>query len=44
MNKKYILLAAIVGSSIGLSSCSDFLDEMPDQRTEVTPETQIICW
>lgn len=38
MNKKYILLAAIVGSSIGLSSCSDFLDEMPDQRTEVTPE------
>ena len=30
MNKKYILFAAIVGSSMGLASCSDFLDEMPD--------------
>ena len=38
MNKKYILFAAIVGSSMGLASCSDFLDEMPDQRTEVTSE------
>lgn len=38
MNKKYIVLAAIVGSSMGLASCSDFLDEMPDQRTEVTSE------
>lgn len=24
MNKKYIVLAAIVGSSMGLASCSDF--------------------
>ena len=38
MKKKYILLAAVLCTSMGLASCSDFLDEMPDQRTEVTPD------
>lgn len=38
MKSKYILLVAMLGSAIGFTSCSDFLDEMPDQRTEVTPE------
>lgn len=38
--KKYILLTSIVTAfSFGLSSCSHFLDELPDNRTELTPGT-----
>ena len=37
--KKYIILASIATAFIfGLSSCSDFLDELPDNRTELTPD------
>lgn len=37
--KKYILLVSIATVfTFGLSSCSDFLDELPDNRTELTPE------
>ena len=34
--KKYILLASIATAfTFGLSSCSKFLDELPDNRTEL---------
>ena len=34
--KKYILFISIVTAfSIGLTSCSHFLDELPDNRTEL---------
>lgn len=37
--KKYILLASIATAfTFGLSSCSKFLDELPDNRTELAPE------
>lgn len=38
MKTKYILLSAIMGASVSLTSCEDFLGEMPDSRTEITPE------
>lgn len=38
MKTKYILLSAFVGASMSLTSCEDFLGEMPDSRTEITPE------
>lgn len=37
--KKYILLAGLATAFMfGMSSCSDFLDELPDNRTELTPD------
>lgn len=37
--KKYILLAGLAATFMfGMSSCSDFLDELPDNRTELTPD------
>ncbi len=35
MKNKNIFVTGLIGISIGLASCSDFLDEMPDSRTEV---------
>lgn len=37
--KKYIILTSLVTVfTFGLSSCADFLDELPDNRTELNPE------
>lgn len=37
--KRIILLAGLTAAfSFGLSSCSDFLDELPDNRTELNPD------
>lgn len=36
--KKHIILAIATAFMFGLSSCSDFLDELPDNRTELTPD------
>ena len=33
--KKYIIMASVAALAIGLSSCSNFLDELPDNRTEL---------
>ena len=33
--KKYIIMASVAALAIGLSSCSNFLDEPPDNRTEL---------
>ena len=38
MKKKYIILSAIIGASMSVTSCEDFLGEMPDSRTEITPD------
>ena len=38
MKTKNIFTIGLIGISIGLSGCSDFLDEMPDSRTEITEE------
>lgn len=37
---KYLLLV-IIGGAIGLSGCNKFLDELPDNRTEVDSELKI---
>lgn len=39
--KKYIGLS-IIALSLGLTSCDDFLDELPDNRTEANTETKIL--
>ena len=37
--KRIILLAGLTAAfTFGLSSCSDFLDELPDNRTELDPD------
>ena len=38
MKTKNIFTIGLIGISIGLSGRSDFLDEMPDSRTEITEE------
>jgi len=38
--KKYIGLS-IIALGLGLTSCDDFLDELPDNRTEANTETKI---
>lgn len=38
MKRRNIFMIGLVGISIGLASCDDFLDEMPDSRTEITEE------
>lgn len=35
MKKKYMILAATAAFTLGFSSCSSFLDELPDNRTEL---------
>ena len=35
---KYIWGLLFMGASVGFTGCNDFLDVMPDQRTEVTPD------
>ena len=37
---KYIGLS-IIAVGLGLTSCNDFLDKIPDNRTEVTSEEQV---
>ena len=42
MEKKYIYYPFMVlAMTVALSSCDDFLDEMPDNRTELDTEAQI---
>lgn len=41
MKKRNLLYAAVLGASITFSSCNDFLDTMPDSRTEVNNEKKI---
>lgn len=41
MKKRNLLYTAAVGVTIALSSCNDFLDKMPDSRTEVDNEKKI---
>lgn len=41
MKKLNLLYITIIGMVIALSSCNDFLDEMPDSRTEVDNEAKI---
>lgn len=41
MKRIYKLYTAVVGVVISLSSCNDFLDTMPDSRTEVDNEKKI---
>lgn len=36
MNNKYIVLASMASVIMGFSSCSNFLDELPDNRTELS--------
>ena len=37
--KKYIILSSlVVAFTLGLSSCAKFLDELPDNRTELNPD------
>lgn len=36
MRNKNIFIVGLLGLVVGMSSCDDFLDELPDQRTEVT--------
>lgn len=38
MKTKYIFLSVVIGASMSLTSCEDFLGEMPDSRTEITPD------
>lgn len=38
MKSKKFLMISLASASIGLVSCSDFLDEMPDSRTELTED------
>lgn len=40
--KYYILAASIV---LGMTSCDDYLDKMPDNRTELDETSKFrICW
>ena len=39
--KNVLYTAAISTLCLGITSCSDFLDEMPDNRTELTTEESI---
>ena len=41
MKKINLLYTAVIGVTIALSSCNDFLDKMPDSRTEVNNEKKI---
>lgn len=42
MEKKYIYYPFMVlAMTVALSSCDDFLDEMPDNRTELDTEAKI---
>lgn len=41
MKRNYRLYTAVLGTAIALSSCNDFLDKMPDSRTEVDNEKKI---
>ena len=45
MKYKNVLYTAVISTlCLGITSCSDFLDEMPDNRTELTTEESIgIC-
>ena len=36
--KNVLYTAAISTLCLGITSCSDFLDEMPDNRTELTTD------
>ena len=39
MKYKNVLYTAVISTlCLGITSCSDFLDEMPDNRTELTTE------
>lgn len=41
MKKRNLIYVAALGASIMFSSCNDFLDTMPDSRTEVNNEKKI---
>ena len=42
MKYKNVLYTAVISTlCLGITSCSDFLDEMPDNRTELTTEESI---
>jgi hypothetical protein len=41
MKKIYYLLAIALGMT-SLTACSDFLDQMPDERTELQTETEVV--
>ena len=42
MKYKNVLYTAVISTlCLGTTSCSDFLDEMPDNRTELTTEESI---
>ena len=42
MKYKNVLYTAVISTlCLGITSCSDFLDEMPDNRTELTTEENI---
>ena len=41
MKLKYTVLALAMGS-VALSSCNDFLDKMPDNRTTINTEEKVV--
>ena len=40
--KKYIFGLFTLASAFALTACSDFLDQMPDERTELANETEVV--
>ena len=40
--KKYIIMASVAALAIGLSSCSNFLDELPDNRTQCSNTVRVM--
>ena len=42
MKYKNVLYTAVISTlCLGITSCSDFLDEMPDNRTELNTDQKI---
>ena len=42
MMKKYIYGLSIMAMAMCLTACSDFLDQMPDERTELLSEAEVV--
>jgi len=40
--KKYIFGLFALAAAFALTACSDFLDKMPDERTELTTESEVV--